>query len=926
MFVRPFIVCLSLLVVKSHAEDHWAYLPPVDSKPPADAAHPVDAFLVHAQKAAGLKPGKMAEPRQWLERAAFTLTGLPPSEAQISRLLANPSEEVWKSLVDELLASPAYGERWARHWMDVARYADTQGYNFDQDNRYPFAYTYRDWLIKSFNEDMPYDRFVKLQVAADLMVDRPDHPDLAALGFLTVGPRAGRVEMLDDRVDVVTRGFLSSTVSCARCHDHKTDPITTKDFYSLYSIFENADEPEDKPVIGKTANEADYQAFMIEFNKLEEADRAARQEILNQLRAPESLSIYLTLAWQAQQENWDNAKISSESFKKGRYRAKAVERWKNFLKTHATGDKANPRLADWAQQMTGSDDAGRKALSDALANEWLAAAPETDLGKLAAHKDSPLSYDLEKIVGIMDQEDGNKNRQRAGAMAKLQIEHPGTPPRAMTVKDKDKWGKAQVYVRGNPADRSEPYEREWLSFLGGGAFPEGKSPRLTLAEKIADPANPITARVIVNRVWAWHFGEAFTDAGDFGPQQSTPVLRPLLDYLALRFQEKGSSLKELHRLLLTSQAFRLEASGPVANNSIDEANNYFWKWNRRRADFESMRDRLLYTSGALDTKTVGGRSISLENATSDARRTVYAFVDRYALPGTFVSFDLPHPDLHAPKRSETTVPQQALYFLNSPLVLRQAEKLAASQEFSQLQNNDARVRWIYKHLFQREPSNAELNDAIDWISTTNPKDYLPNLAGTWEIRHTPETGGALGELQPFPLFADGAWKTGPQLGDAPIPYLHGSAEGGHTHQGHVLVARWRALGSGKVKFTGRLERPNPQGDVISWSILRPNGEPITQGELPPGKNANLDSGLIEVKAGDTIDLALRSPTGQNTCSFKWNLAVKGSEIDTDAITYDSNLKKNFPTSNSAPPAVTPASPWADLIQMLWSSNEFHYID
>ena len=652
--MRVAAILLALVSCAAAEEAHWAYVPPVKA---AASGHPVDALLEQAWKDLKLAPAGPAAPRQWLERAAFTLTGLPPSDEQLRRIEANPDEATWKVLVDELLASPAYGERWARHWMDVARYADTRGYHFDQDNRYPFAYTYRDWLIRAFNEDLPYDRFVKLQVAADHLVDRPDHPDLAALGFLTVGLRGGPVETIDDRVDVVTRGFLSSTVSCARCHDHKTDPISTKDYYSLYSIFEHTDEPEDKPVIGKPADEAAFQAYQAEAVKLEEADRVARQQLVDHLRSKEALPNYLELAWRARKESWDHPKATAEGFKRGRLRPNALMRWKDFLGEHA----GTERLKRWLAEMdAAADDAARAGLCAALAGEWTSAPGGSELAGLAANGGCPLSYGVDRVEAFMDVEDGNQRRQRLSAMAKLMTEHPGSPPRAMSLRDKANWGKAVVFERGNPANRGEVFDRHWLGFLGGGAFEEGKSPRLSLAEKIADPANPLTARVIVNRVWAWHFGAPLADPGDFGPQTPRPPLLPLLDTLAVNFVEKGGSLKELHRLLLTSKAFRLSATGPEANDAIDQANTVFWKWNRRRLDFESMRDRVLAAAGALDTRGTGGRSVRLEEPSSDARRSLYAFVDRYALPGTFVSFDLPHPDHHSAKRVETTVPQQAL--------------------------------------------------------------------------------------------------------------------------------------------------------------------------------------------------------------------------------------------------------------------------
>ncbi len=916
---------LVLLSTPARAGEHWAYLPPVVTEiPDAAGGHPVDGLLATAWQKAGLKPAEMAAPRQWIERAAFTLTGLPATAAQLKRIEATPDEATWKLLVDELLASPAYGERWARHWMDVARYADTRGYNFDQDNRYPFAYTYRDWLIRSLNEDIPYGKFIKLQIAADLMTDRPDHPDLAALGFLTVGPRAGGLETIDDRVDVVTRGFLSSTVSCARCHDHKFDPITTKDYYSLYSIFENTDEPEIKPIIGKPADEAAYKSYTEELAKLNEADRAARQTIVDQLRTPESFAIYLDLAWMAKKGNWDSGKAAAESFKRGRYRPNAVVRWRDFLNETAWSDKALPRLSTWAKEMDAADEAGRLALCLALAQEWTVDGGE--LKNLAARNNCPLSYDVQRTSEIMDQEDGNKNRERTGAVNRLQAEHAGSPPLAMSLNDKRNWPPAQVFIRGNPDNRGEKFDRQWLSFLGGGKFEDGKSPRLSLAEKIADPANPLTARVMVNRVWAWHFGNALADPGDFGVQQTAPPLRPLLDWLALRFNEQGGSLKSLHRLILTSKAFRLAADGPAANQSIDEANTYFWKWNRRRADFEAMRDRLLATAGALDTGSIGGRSLSLENDSADRRRSVYAFVDRYALSNTFVSFDLPHPDHHSPKRIETTVPQQALYFLTGPLVLRQAAKLAADPVFKNLPDDTAKLAWIYQRIYQREPSAAESRDALDWLGHVNPADYQPKLSGVWEIRHAPDTGGLPGDALPFPLFANNVWKTGPDLPTAPIRWLHAGATGGHPAAGHDLILRWRALGAGEVRMVGNIKRTGEGGATLAWNLASSGSTEFVSHPLPPAGNAKIEGEWIAVGAGATVDFVLRAPDGDASGSVGWSLRMMGRENPEAKAVEVGNLAKQFPTSDSPPPAAAAADPWADLIQMLWASNEFHFID
>jgi hypothetical protein len=916
---RAFVLLLALLSCANAEEKHWAYVPPAKAE---TSGHPVDALLESAWKPLKLVPAGPSAPRQWLERAAFTLTGLPPSDEQLRRIQATPDEATWKALVDELLASPAYGERWARHWMDVARYADTRGYHFDQDNRYPFAYTYRDWLIHAFNADLPYERFVKLQVAADQLVDRPDHPDLAALGFLTVGLRGGPVETIDDRVDVVTRGFLSSTVSCARCHDHKTDPITTKDYYSLYSIFDHTVEPEDKPVIGKPADEAAFQAYQAEVAKLEEIDRAARQQLVDHVRSKEAFPNYLELAWRARKEEWNHGKATSEGFKRGRLRPNALMRWKDFLNEHAGSE----RVKLWFAEMdAAADDAARAALCAALADEWTAAAEGSELAQLSAKGGCPLNYGVDRVHEFMDVEDGNQNRQRLSAMSRVMAEHPGSPPRAMSLGDKAQWGQAVVFERGNPAARGEVFDREWLSFLGGGKFEDGKSPRRSLAEKIADPANPLTARVIVNRVWAWHFGAPLVDPGDFGPQTARPALLPLLDTLAVAFQEKGGSLKELHRLLLTSRAFRLAAEGAEENDAIDQANTMFWKWNRRRLDFETMRDRVLAGGGALDTRGTGGRSVRLEDPGSDARRSVYAFVDRYALPGTFVSFDLPHPDHHSAKRVETTVPQQALYFLNGPLVLRQAARLAADPAFTGLPDDRARIDWIYHRLFRRAASDEERQAALAWIGSATPADYAPSLGGHWEVLHGPDEGKPAAALSPFPIFADNVWKITPDPATSPIRWLNVGAGGGHASASHTMVLRWRASGAGQVRMSGRLTRTQQGGATLAWRIDG-KGVPLAEAPLSPEAAVDIGGTWIDVVPGDTMDFVLRAPEGDSCGNVAWTLRIEGRENESKPVAEVGDFTRQFPTSSEPVPAAASGDPWADLIQMLWASNEFHFVD
>lgn len=922
--MRPVLPLLFLPVfsLPAGAEDHWAYLTPVVPEvSDQDAENTIDLLLEDAWEKSGITPAEFAQPKVWVQRAAYTLTGLPASKEQIDRIGTNPDEATWLAIVAELLASPAYGERWARHWMDVARYADTQGYNFDRDNRYPFAYTYRDWLINAFNKDLPYPDFIKLQIAADHLADRPDDPDLAALGFLTVGPRAGNLEMIDDRVDVVTRGFLSSTVSCARCHKHKFDPITTDDYYSIYSILENTDEPEEKPVIGKPRDETAFQDYQAKAAEIAATRLAFQKGIVAHLRDPSDLATYLDLAHVAVSENWDHGRATSEAFKRGRFRAKAVMKWKDFLST----EMSDPRLSRWNGEMKNSAPANRLNISRALAEEWLAASDSTPLSILAKKNDCPLTHDAARVHEFYDTEDEKKNAEQHSALSALQIEHPGSPPRAMSLHDKEIWEPAQIYKRGDPSNRSDPFERQWLSFLGGGKFPDGKSPRLSLAEKIADPANPLTSRVMVNRVWAWHFGEPLADPGDFGIQQAPPALLPLLDFLAIRFNESGGSIKDLHRLILSSKAFRLSADGARANARIDEANSLFWKWNRRRADFESLRDNLLATSGSLDSSGTGGRSVSIDSENSDARRSLYAFVDRYALATTFVSFDLPHPDHHAPKRMETSVPQQALYLLNSPLLIRQAEKLAALPDFQNLPDDTARIHFLYNRIYQRQPSGAEINAMAQWLADTDPADYAPRLTGAWEVRYARDTDGVLSEEQTFPIFHEKSWRTGTELASSPVRWLHVGAQSGHTADGFSPIIRWRAQGSGQVKLDGEIKRTQKDGTRLEWKIFH-DARDIATAALGPNQTTPITSEWLDVTAGSTVDFVLRAPEPVNNCGTSWTLRMTGRDNPDSQPRELGNFKDRFPINNDPPPALKPSSPWADIIQMLWASNEFNFVE
>jgi mono/diheme cytochrome c family protein len=579
---------------------HWSFQPVRKLAPPAvkDAdwpASPIDNFVLAKLQEKGLAPSRPADKRTLIRRVTFDLIGLPPTPEEVDAFLADESAGAFAKVVDRLLADPRYGERWARHWLDVARYADTKGYVFTEERRYPFAWTYRDYVVRSFNDDLPYDRFVVEQLAADRVTSGDDKRPLAAMGFLTLGRRFlnNTHDIIDDRIDVVSRGLLGLTVACARCHDHKFDPIPTKDYYSLYGVFASSVEPKDLPVIASPTPSPASEAFEKELAQLKE----------------------------------DAAKYEME---------------------HQDELKANNR-----------------AVRDEL-------------------------------------------RKRQQKVETLKVTHPGAPPSAMVLTDAPQPTEPHVLVRGNPNNRGDAVPRQFLEVLSVEArkpFTDG-SGRLELARAIADPKNPLTARVFVNRVWQHHFGEGLVRTpGDFGLRGEPPTHPELLDWLAATFVEEGWSVKQLHRLILLSRTYQQASDVEPKAQAVDVDNRLLWRMNRRRLEFEPLRDSLLAAAGRLDARQ-GGPAVELTTGPFSTRRSVYGFIDRQNLPGLYRTFDLASPDTATPQRHETTVPQQALFLMNSPFLIEQAKAVAARPDVAALADPEARVRRLYLVLYGR-PADAE---------------------------------------------------------------------------------------------------------------------------------------------------------------------------------------------------------------------------
>ena len=734
---------------------HWAFQPVKPQPVPATkqpAAHPVDAFVLAKLDGKGMSLSAPADRRTLIRRAAYDLTGLPPTADEIEAFEKDQSPTAFEKVIDRLLASPHYGERWGRHWLDVARYADTKGYVFNEERTFPFAYTYRDYVIRSFNQDKPYDRFVIEQLAADRLPLGDDKSALAAMGFLTLGRRFlnNTHDIIDDRIDVVSRGMMGLTVACARCHDHKYDPIPAKDYYSLYGVFASSVEPKQLPLLSEQRT-PEQQAYERELAKKEaevDAEKVRRFEAaLAKLRTPDALGDYLRAALDARGKSPEQVQAFARERDLNGF---VLGRWRPYLTEQLKAD--NPVLAplaalhaipeaDLAAKAAATLDALPKS-HPAIKTALTAAKPKTlreaatVVGKAIAQgkddaalaavlgKGGPLDVpvaEADKLFNRVDRDALVAVKRKVDAFQAASV---NAPPRAHVLND----GGVQepvVFLRGNPGNRGPAVPRQMVAIAAKDRQPfKQGSGRLELANAIASPDNPLTARVFVNRVWAGHFGHGLVRTlSDFGVRSDPPTHPELLDWLAHRFVTDGWSPKRLHKLVMLSATYQQASAAPDAAFRADPENKLLGRQNRRRLDFEALRDSLLVGAGKLD-RTVGGRPVDLFKAPFTTRRSVYGLLDRTNLPGTFRVFDVANPDQHSPQRFLTTVPQQALFLMNSPFVREQATALAARPEMASAGNPDAKVAALYRLALGRAPTPAELALGREFVADA--------AAGRWE--------------------------------------------------------------------------------------------------------------------------------------------------------------------------------------------------
>lgn len=847
------------VTISAKTAPFWAFVKPTLPAPPQPnnqkwARNPIDRFVLARLEEKGLTPAPQATRRDLIRRVAFDLTGLPPSPEEVAAFETDKSTDAYARLIDRLLASPRYGERWGRHWLDVARYADTNG--LDENLVFLNAWRYRDYVVRAFNQDKPYDQFIREQLAGDLL-PKPDSRDsedeyyqrLTATGFLSLGgkmlaeddPVKMEMDIIDEQVEATGRAFMGLTIGCARCHDHKFDPIPTADYYSLAGIFKSSKTMENFKVVAVwhehiLAPEADREKIRQHQKRVDEkkkeitaVQRPANEVLQKAARA--NLAKYLLAAHQLQRfEKHELPAMGSKAaiVKPGvnvwtvdvpaagsyqidfRYQSENATPAKLFINDTLVKSNALAKAfldPSWRAEGIFSLPAGQvkvrlegaakgRTVSDiALSRSELAPdeqpktpeqlAMDLELNSdyiariadyLSRNEDSPNSVFHEWYKSGHTEADARALQAKFDAANAAWLEHKKTGPyrealydpngafgviraperfydtatlarykaldaelkeiekaepqfpRAMGVTEGTPTN-LKINIRGSHINLGEERPRQFLSAIAGGKqipIDDKRSGRLELADWIASPDHPLTARVMMNRVWRWHMGSGIVRSVDnFGKLGDAPDNQALLDYLAVKFVESGWSLKAMHRLILMSNTYQMSTAHNARAAEIDPDNRMLWRYPRRRLEAEEIRDSIFSVTGQLDSASGGP---CLPSKTKDRqyvnhkeleysknRRAVYMPIVRSGLYDVFQTFDYGDPAVVNGDRSTTTVAPQALFMMNGGVVLEQSMKWAQSL-LRDYPNETARIDAIWRRAFARTPSGVEKDRALSHLA------------------------------------------------------------------------------------------------------------------------------------------------------------------------------------------------------------------
>ena len=711
------------------ARNYWAFKLPVQAAVPyfgEDMTNPVDRFLEKDRREKGLKTAPRADRQTLVRRAYLDLLGLPPTPAEVSEFVNDTAPGAWNRLIDKLLDSPHYGERWGRHWLDVARYADSSGFEYDYDR--PEAWRYRDYVVRSYNQDKPYNVFIKEQIAGDELDWKTDD-SMIATGFLRAGARVAfrekdnperRYEYLDDLIATVGRGVLGLTVQCARCHDHKFDPILQKDYYAMEaSLFGYVETT--YPLVPRPEAEA--------YKKANDEIDAKEKSMKAEIKAIEAPIFQRLMAEAVKTKFPSNVR---EAFEKPEQDRTEGERL--LVAQIPDAFFFDPLPVD--KNMKPEEAARKKALRDQIA---------------VLEKQRPKPIPMAEIATDGDYRSTPDGRgDETIGCPQCRIPDPTAGPFVSSGDNKYRIPPSYMLLRGDPDSKGALMKPGFVTVATYGNPPTEIPPadghtsgrRRALAEWLVSPQNPLTARVEVNRIWADHFGRGIVGSIDnFGKMGDAPTNQELLDWMAVEFMNRGWSTKEMHRLIMTSQAYQMSSSYSSDDNVAKDPEDYdLWRYRMKRLDSDAVRDSIMAVSGSINL-AMGGPPVfppmpkELLDATihnvwvkqpdgpETWRRSVYVYRKRNLNVPMLEVFDMPDPNITAGPRTISTVPTQSLTLLNDEFVRHQAKLFAGRVEEGAPNDVAKQIDLAYRIALSRPPDDKELQIGMDMVKKQGLVDF-----------------------------------------------------------------------------------------------------------------------------------------------------------------------------------------------------------
>lgn len=998
------------LEAKEKWRNHWAFQPietDFSSQFGSDKSDnlKIDDFLDLKRSELGVQQLETAEPGTLIRRLSYDLTGLPPDHSLVLSFEQNPTPEHYAALVDQFLNSPHFGEQMARMWLDIARYSDTKGYVYAREERFQVhANTYRDWVIGAFNSDMPYDRFLQYQIAADRYATHdPSH--LAAMGFLTLGRRFLGVthDIIDDRIDVVTRSTLGLTVACARCHDHKYDPIPTEDYYSLYGVFHNSTQKQIELAADSSSQSTEDQQWRAELVKrqttLSDQLLKSRQEASNRVRA--RLADYLFAQSELHkfpEEGFDQVLSVNDLI------PAFVRRWERYLATVRSTDShlhraifdpwflysalpsdqfearaieisksivSEPSIHPWIASEFRTPPKNLREVADAYGRVFSKVTEEREskiamgLGNRTVDSrslqsepflsvmydsSSPCEIPDEEIVsieGFFDSPTCTELWRLQGEVDRWRINNNPNKRVAVGLFDRNEIVLPRIFKRGVPADKGGIVGLHYLSMF---KQDERSSPtpfqigsgRWELADQITSSANPLTPRVWVNRLWQHFFGQGIVKStSDFGLRSDFPSHPELLDWLANDLVHNGWRTKSIIRKMVLAKAYQLSSRTRVQNREvltrnaeIDPENRLVWRHSPRRLRWEEQCDAILKTSGSLEMPLRFEQERRIAGTDGSTRRALYGFVDRQFLPGTLRVFDFANPDLSIGRRSETTIPQQALYFLNSSFVANQVRTIAKNT-WIETDSKDRKkaIERVFQTLFQRPPSDEEVRLGIQFIEQNEeqePSNVCEAESWTYGVCKLDIEKLSITDFRALPHFNGTAWQGGENWPDARFGWAQLTAEGGHPGNdlSHAVVRRWTAPDDMTVSIASLAKHQPDIADGVRFSIFH-NGEmQITSVQLKASER-RLDVDHLVVNKGDHIDFVVDIGSELNTDQFLWSPVISQiitTELPEQELNSQGKRKSWDAKSDFRGPVEYKLNVWEQYVHVLLCTNEFLFVD